>query len=63
VAVANELLAARLFGKNEPLGRRFRLDPPDGPEVQVIGVAKQGVYTYWAEPPQESGIDAVLAGI
>jgi macrolide transport system ATP-binding/permease protein len=54
VAVINELLARKLFGKNDPIGRQFRLDSAEGPELQVVGVAKQGVYTYWAEPPQEA---------
>jgi predicted permease len=54
VAVINELLATKLFGKSDPIGRRFRLDSADGPEVQVIGVAKQGKYTYWAESPLEA---------
>jgi len=54
VAVINELLASKLFGKSDPIGRRFRLDSADGPEVQVIGVAKQGIYTYWAEPANEA---------
>jgi predicted permease len=54
VAVVNELLAKKLFAQTDPLGRRFRLDSPDGPEVQVVGVVKQGIYTYWAEPAQEA---------
>jgi predicted permease len=54
VAVINELLAHKLFGKDDPIGRRFRLDSADGPELQVIGVAKQGIYTYWAESAQEA---------
>jgi predicted permease len=54
VAVVNELLARKLFGEADPIGKRFRLDSPEGAEVQVIGVAKQGIYTYWAEPPQEA---------
>jgi predicted permease len=54
VAVINELLATKLFGKNDPIGRRFRLDSADAPELQVVGVAKQGIYTYWAEPAQEA---------
>ncbi len=54
VAVVNELLAQKLFGKTDPIGRRFRLDSADGPELQVVGVAKQGVYTYWAEPATEA---------
>jgi predicted permease len=54
VAVINELLAAKLFGKSDPISRRFRLDAADGPEVQVIGVTKQGIYFYWAEPAKEA---------
>lgn len=54
VAVINEHLAAKLFGKNDPIGRRFRLDAADGPELQVVGVAKQAIYFYWAEAPQEA---------
>jgi predicted permease len=54
VAVINEFLAKKLFGKSEPIGRRFRLDSAEGPDLQVVGVAKQGIYTYWAEPAQEA---------
>jgi len=54
VAVINELLAGKLFGKSDPIGRRFRLDSADGPELQVVGVARQGIYTYWAESPLEA---------
>jgi predicted permease len=54
VAVVNELLAQKLFGKTDPIGRRFRIDSADGPELQVVGVAKQGIYTYWAEPATEA---------
>jgi hypothetical protein len=54
VAVINEVLAHKLFGKNDPIRRRFRLDSADGPELQIVGVAKQGIYTYWAEPALEA---------
>jgi predicted permease len=54
VAVINEFLARKLFAQNDPIGRRFRLDSEDGPELQVVGVAKEGVYTYWAEPALEA---------
>jgi len=54
VAVVNELLATKMFGKEDPIGRRLRLDNADGPEFQVVGVAKQGIYTYWAEPATEA---------
>ena len=54
VAIVNEILARKLFGNTDPLGRRFRLDSPEGPDVQIVGIAKQGIYTYWAEPAQEA---------
>lgn len=54
VAVINEFLARKLFAQNDPIGRRLRLDSVEGPELQVIGVAKDGIYTYWAEPAQEA---------
>ena len=54
VAVINELLARKLFGKADPIGRRFRLDAANAPELEVIAVAKQGIYSYWAEPAQEA---------
>jgi macrolide transport system ATP-binding/permease protein len=52
VAIINETLAQRLFPNGDAVGRRMRLDRQDGPEVQVIGVARDGKYLYWAEPPQ-----------
>jgi predicted permease len=54
VAVINEILAGKLFGKDDPIGRRFRLDSADGPQLQIIGMAKKGIYIYWAEPAQEA---------
>jgi len=54
VAVINESLARRLFAQNDPIGRSFRLDSVDGPEVQVVGVAKEGIYVYWAEAALEA---------
>jgi predicted permease len=54
VAVINEAMAAKLFDKGNPVGRRFRLDSADGAELEVVGVAKEGIYTYWAEPAQEA---------
>jgi predicted permease len=52
VVVINELLAKKLFPDKDPIGQRLRLDRPDGPLVQVVGVAKNGLYAFWAEPPQ-----------
>jgi predicted permease len=52
VVVVNETLAQRLFPNRDAVGQRMRLDGKDGPEVQVIGIAKTAKYMYWAEPPQ-----------
>jgi putative ABC transport system permease protein len=52
VVVINETLAQRLFPNRDAVGERMRLDSKDGPEVQVIGIAKNAKYAYWAEPPQ-----------
>ncbi len=54
VAVINEVMARKLFGKKDPIGRRFHLDAADGPEVQVVGVAKRAIYNYWAETATEA---------
>ena len=54
VAIVNETLVARAWPNRNPIGQRVRLDGPNGPMVEVIGVAKQGKYTYWAEPPQSA---------
>jgi predicted permease len=45
VALVNETAAHLLFGREDPLGRRFRLtrDPHD-PGVQVVGVVETGKY-------------------
>jgi predicted permease len=52
VAIVNETLAARAWPNRDPIGQRMRLDGPNGPLVEVAGVAKDGKYLYWAEPRQ-----------
>ncbi|HKE26544.1 MAG TPA: ABC transporter permease [Bryobacteraceae bacterium] len=52
VAIVNEQMAKKLFGASDPIGRRFRLDSTEGPALEVVGVAQQGIYNYWAEPAQ-----------
>jgi predicted permease len=52
VAIVNETLAARAWPNRDPIGQRLRLDGPNGPLVEVTGVAKDGKYLYWAEPKQ-----------
>jgi putative ABC transport system permease protein len=51
VAVVNQMLAARLWPAADPIGRRLVL-APDGPALEVVGVAKDGKYGFLYEPPQ-----------
>jgi macrolide transport system ATP-binding/permease protein len=52
VVVVNETLAQYLWPNRDPIGQRMRLDDSDKPAFQVIGVAKDAKYLYWAESPQ-----------
>lgn len=52
VAVVNETLARRLWPDRDPVGQRLRLDKFDTTPFQVIGVAKDAKYMFWAEPQQ-----------
>jgi predicted permease len=52
VAVVNEQLARTYWPGEDPLGKRFRLNDPLGPWVEVVGVAKTAKYTFLAEPPR-----------
>jgi predicted permease len=53
VAVVNEQLANHYWPGQTPLGKRFRLDDPGGPWVEVVGLAKNSKYIFIAEPPTE----------
>jgi putative ABC transport system permease protein len=52
VVIVNETLAARAWPNRDPIGQRLRLDGPTRPMVEVVGVARDSKYIYWAEPPQ-----------
>jgi macrolide transport system ATP-binding/permease protein len=54
VVVINETLAKSAFPKGDAIGRRIRLDKQDAPDAQVIGIAKDGKYLFWAETPQQA---------
>jgi len=51
VAIVNEVMAARFWPNQNPVGRRFRAGDPDSPLIEVIGVTKQGKYGNPAEEP------------
>jgi predicted permease len=51
VAVVNEELAKTYWPNQDPIGKRLRLDRPDGPTAEVVGIAKTGRYLFPTEPP------------
>jgi putative ABC transport system permease protein len=51
VAIVNQLFAHRYFPNKSAVGRRFRLEGPAGPVVQIVGVAHQSKYFFPIEPP------------
>jgi predicted permease len=51
VAIVNEQFAKTYWPKQDAIGKRLRLDTPDGPEAEVVGVAKTEHYLTVNEPP------------
>lgn len=51
VAVVNEEFAAKYWPKQDPIGKRFRLNDSKGPWVEVVGLTKTSRYYFIAEPP------------
>jgi predicted permease len=52
VAIVNETCARRLWGDQEPLGRRISLEGTQGPFLEVIGVAQDAKYDELSESPR-----------
>jgi putative ABC transport system permease protein len=52
VVIVNNALAQKYFGGNA-VGRRLRLNGPEGPWAEVVGVAMTGQYLSVAEPPTD----------
>ena len=53
VAVVNEQVAGHYWPRQDPLGKRFRLDGANGPWAEVVGVVKTSKYLFIMEPPRE----------
>ena len=53
VAIVSEQFARKFYPKQDPVGKRFRLDRRDGPLVEIVGLARQSKYFFLAEPPQD----------
>lgn len=53
VAVINEQLAKHAWPGRDPIGKRFHLNSPDGPWLEVVGVTETTKYLWIAEAPIE----------
>ncbi|HYA24427.1 MAG TPA: ABC transporter permease [Terriglobales bacterium] len=51
VVVINHQMATRFWPKDDPIGKRLRLEKIDGDEYVVIGVAEDGRYNDFEESP------------
>jgi predicted permease len=51
VAVVNAEFAKTYWPKQDPIGKRFRLNDSKGPWVEVVGLTKTNKYWFIAEPP------------
>jgi predicted permease len=51
VAIVNRQFAKTYWPNQDPIGKRVRLNTPDGPEAEVVGVAQTGHYLIVNEPP------------
>jgi predicted permease len=51
VAIVNQQFAKTYWQGLDPIGRRIRLDSPDGPSAEVVGVARTGHYLTVNEAP------------
>jgi predicted permease len=51
VAVINQKMAEAYWPDQQPMGKRFSMEGPGGPFLEVVGIAKTGFYTIPGEPP------------
>jgi putative ABC transport system permease protein len=53
VVIVNEQFVRNYYPNQEAIGKRLRLNGPDGPFAEIVGVAKQSTYLNPIEPHQE----------
>jgi predicted permease len=54
VAIVNQMMAQRYWPHQDVVGKRFSVSGPNGPWVQIVGVAANGKYLTVMEDPQPS---------
>jgi predicted permease len=53
VVIVNEEFVRKWYPGQSAIGKRLRLNGPDGPFVEIVGVAKQSKYLFPIESPME----------
>jgi putative ABC transport system permease protein len=53
VAIVNEETARRYWPGQDPVGKRVRLEGPEGPFAEIVGVARTHRYLWLGESPQD----------
>ncbi len=51
VAVVNEVMAHQFWPSEDAIGKRFSVEGPGGPFIEIVGLTKQGKYAGPAEDP------------
>ncbi|HEY6442949.1 MAG TPA: ABC transporter permease [Candidatus Acidoferrales bacterium] len=54
VAIVNQMMVQRYWPHQDAVGKRFSVSGPNGPWVQIVGVAANGKYLTVTEDPQPS---------
>jgi predicted permease len=52
VVIVNQQFVRNYYPNQDAIGKRLRLNGPDGPVAEIVGVAKQSTYLNPLEPPQ-----------
>jgi predicted permease len=52
VAIVNQTLARKLFGSDDVVGRHLHIGRQNPVDLEIVGVARDGKYSYLSEAPQ-----------
>ncbi len=51
VAIINRTMAAQYWPREDPLGKRFSVQGPTGPFIEIVGMARDAKYKFVSEDP------------